>query len=185
MQELLMFGDKLTIAWSLFLETLLKLNKIIFMSETLIQLFTSILLMLVAGLGWLYKTEKEKRIHIERQLSDKKYEVYIKLMSIFTDLMKNLKLKKEYNEKKMTVEMYDIQKELLIFACDDVLKAFYKWQKESQNKKNLFYLAKLIIEVRKDMGFPKTKITTEDYLQSLLTSKEEFNKLKEDGYFIE
>lgn len=45
--------------------------------ELFIKVVTPVLLStFCAALGWLYKNEREKRVFIERQLSDKKYDTY-------------------------------------------------------------------------------------------------------------
>ncbi|HEY9084113.1 MAG TPA: hypothetical protein VIN73_12335 [Vicingaceae bacterium] len=150
--------------------------------ELFSQIAIPILLLILGGIGWLYKHEKERRLQIEKQLSDRKYDVYIKLLTIFFDILKQIKKGQSTNASKLIDKMLDIKKELIIFGNDKVLFAFFRWEKESQTKSNLKALAELIIEVRKDMGNPKTSITTQDFLKSLVSTETDYLELQEQGY---
>ncbi len=150
--------------------------------ELFTQIAVPILLLILGGIGWLYRHEKERRLQIEKQLSDRKYDVYIKLLTVFFDILKQVKKGQPTNASKLINKMLDIKKELIIFGNDNVLFAFFGWEKDSQTKSNLKALAKLIIEVRKDMGNPKTAVTTQDFLKSLVSTEQDFNELKEQGY---
>ncbi|ERJ57151.1 hypothetical protein [Sphingobacterium paucimobilis] len=147
-----------------------------------LQLFIPVLLILLAGIGWLYRHEKERRLEIEKQLSDKKYDVYIRLLTVFFDLLKQVKKGQPTNSAKLIDKMLDIKKEIIIFGNDEVLFAFFKWERDSQTKRNLKALAELIIEIRRDMGNNKTSVTTKDFLKSLVSTDEDFKYLQEQGY---
>lgn len=101
---------------------------------------------------------------------------------MFFDILKQVKKDQPNNETSLIDKMLDIKKELIIFANDNVLIAFFKWEKDSQTKRNIKSLAELIIEVRKDMGNPKTSVTTKDFLRSLVSTDQDFNDLKENGF---
>lgn len=149
------------------------------------QIAIPILLLILGGIGWLYRHEKERRHQIEKQLSDRKYDVYIKLLTIFFDILKQVKKGQPTNASKLIDIMIDIKKELIIFGNDNVLFAFFKWEKESQTKSNLKALAELIIEVRKDMGNPKTSVSTKDFLKSLVSTDRDYRELQEQGYELD
>jgi len=59
--------------------------------ELFSQIAIPVLLLILGGIGWLYRHEKERRLQIEKQLSDRKYEVYIKLLTVFFDILKQVK----------------------------------------------------------------------------------------------
>ncbi len=141
-----------------------------------------IVLAVLAGLGWLYKHEKEKRLLVEKQLSDKKYDVYFKFISLYFDLMKKIKKGQPLNTIKLIDTLLDIKKELTIYGSDEVIKKFFYWEETSSNKDtSLIPITDIIIEMRKDMGNPKTKITTSDFLKSLIRDNEEYLELKKEG----
>ncbi len=143
------------------------------------------LLLILGGIGWLYKHEKEKRLQVEKQLSERKYDVYIRLLTVFFDILKQVKKGQNTNAQKLIDKMIDIKKELIIFGSDGVLQSFFFWEKAADTKENLMALADLVIEVRKDMGNEKTKIKTLDFLKSLVQTDEDFEALKEQGYKLE
>lgn len=141
-----------------------------------------VILAIIAGLSWLYKHEKEKRVLIERQLSDKKYDVYFKFISVYFDIFKSIKKGQNFDASKLTGKMIDIKKELTIYGSDEVIRKFFKWEQASSNNENsLRPITDIIIEMRKDMGNPKTKITTDDFLKSLVRDEEDYQQLKEQG----
>lgn len=150
--------------------------------ETYITLFIPIILAVLAGVGWLYKHEKEKRLLVERQLSEKKYQVYIKFISLFFKIYEQNKVGKIMPQQEMVKSMIEIKKDLMIYGSDKVIKKFFAWEEFSSTKKNsLRPITDVIIEMRKDMGSPKTAITTTLFLKSIVRNKEEFESLREQG----
>lgn len=47
-----------------------------------------VFLAFLGGIGWLYRHERERRIEIERQLSQEKYKAYIALIDLFFGMLK-------------------------------------------------------------------------------------------------
>lgn len=144
-----------------------------------------ILAIILTGIGWLYRHEKEKRLQIEKQLSENKYNVYIKLLTVFFDILKQVKKGQKTNADGLVDKMLNIKKELIIYGNDNVLRSFFHWEKSAETKENLNALANLVIEVRKDMGNSKTQITASDFLKSLVQSEKDFELLKQQGYITE
>ncbi|MDC7219447.1 MAG: hypothetical protein PQJ59_05865 [Spirochaetales bacterium] len=132
----------------------------------------------LAGLGWLYKHEREKRTNIEKTLSEKKYAVYMKIMDLFFALISNAQngnKDKPYDN----TTIVEINKDILIYGSDEVIQIFYEWTQAARIKQNsLTYLAKIMIAIRKDMGFPKTKITEKDFLKHMII---DYKQAENDG----
>jgi len=150
--------------------------------ETYINIAIPLILALFAGVGWLYKHEKEKRLLVERQLSEKKYQVYIKFISLFFKIYENQKFNKTMSEQEMVRVMIDIKKDLIIYGNDKVIKKFFEWEEFSGTGKiSLRPITDVIIEMRKDMGSPKTTITTSSFLRSIVKEKTEYDNLKKNG----
>jgi hypothetical protein len=143
-----------------------------------------VLVILLGGIGWLYKNEIEKRRQIEKQLSEKKYDVYNRLMDIFFYLLKQVKKNKDIsvNDPSMIDKMLDIKKDLIIYASDDVFKSYYNWLINCQKSTVLITFAQLLISIRKDMGNPYSKITSDEFLISLIQNEEEYETLKKNGF---
>lgn len=133
-----------------------------------------ILLAILGGVSWLYRHEKERREAVEIQLSEHKYKAYITLLGIFFDLMKKTKLGEIANQKDLNDRMFDANKDLILYGSDDVVIAYQKWlgsarKEELEPIQFLEQFGKIIISIRKDMGNPKTKITSEEVLRQFIT----------------
>lgn len=146
------------------------------------NLLLPILLTLFAGIGWLYKHEKEKRLQIERQLSEKKYQVYTKFFDLYFKIYENTKTNKKMPESEMLKVMLEIKKELLIYGSDAVVLKFFAWEEFSNLGKNsLIPVTDVIIEMRKDMVSPTTKINTTNFLRSIVKDSKEYEELRKEG----
>src|SRR6266498_4603537 len=138
-----------------------------------------LLILFLAGMGWLYRHEKERREAIERQLSDRKYQTYLSLIGIFLDVMKSVKAKKPIDESSITDRMFDVNKELVIYASDEVLETYQKWLIGARSgSASIGHFGDILVAVRRDMGNPKTKVTSEDVLRQFIT---DYDSLKAKG----
>lgn len=137
---------------------------------------------IIASLGFIIKNQYEKIIEIKSQLSNKKYELYLKVYTIFFELVEK-KSKKEKPTKKIETLINEIKKEMFIYAPDNIIEKFLDWNNNIENEENtlkrLDFFNELLILIRKDMGNPKTKITKDHLIRSILSSEEEFIKFKE------
>ncbi len=150
--------------------------------EKYLNYLIPILLTMFAGIGWLYKHEKEKRLQVERQLSEKKYQVYTKFIDLYFKIYENTKTNKKITENEMLKIMIEIKKELLIYGSDSVVLKFFAWEEFSNTGKNsLVPVTDVIIEMRKDMVSPNTKINTTNFLKSIVRDKKEYQELKKEG----
>lgn len=138
--------------------------------------------MVVLGLSYIIKNQYEKIKEIKSQLSEKKYDLYLKIYSVFFELVEK-KSKNKNPEKKIENLVSEIKKEMFIYAPDNIVKNFLEWNNNDLNEENtlkrLDFFNELLILIRKDMGNPKSKITKDDLIRSVLSSKEEFLKFKE------
>lgn len=128
---------------------------------------------IIAYITWLYKSEKEKRLTIQSQLSEKKYNAYVKIIELFYGTFENTLKKKTHNPQDIERKMIEIVKEIAIYGSDDVVKKFSHWKSNSSTTthpttalKN--YLA-IIIAIREDMGHPKTKVNFDDILGMIVS----------------
>ena len=78
----------------------------------------------LAGLGWLYKHERERRASAEQQISERKRQVYLALLSVYFDMMKGVKVSNPLDEKELATRLFDASADLLLFGSDDVTRAF-------------------------------------------------------------
>lgn len=137
-----------------------------------------VLVVLLTFFIWMYQHEKQKRTNIEKNLSEKKYEVYMELITLFFEAILNVKKGIE-NSTDQIDRMTNLNKEIIIYGSDEVIKILYLWTKKAREKSNnLKYFGDILIAIRKDMGYPKTKISGDDFLKQLLI---EYEQAKKDG----
>lgn len=152
------------------------------MDENIVTIIAAGLSGIVAVLLFILQRKNEQLKIIKEKISDKKYEAYNEVLSIFFDLFKNVKILKNLNEKHLGNKIIDLKKFLVLYANDDILKKFFEWNMSAQTEENRLaqfeqYL-ELMILIRKDMGNPDTKITTDEILRSLADSEETYLELK-------
>lgn len=137
-------------------------------------------------IGYLYyrlKKKNEEFNAIKEKLSEKKYNLYSELYSVFFDLIKaknqNKNGKAKMN-KSLADKLIDIKKEMFIYAPDEILVKFLKWnEKINQTEnilENMLEFFDILVSIRKDMGNEKTIIDSEDILKSILISENELSK---------
>ena len=140
---------------------------------------TPVLVALLGGVGWLYRHERERRVEVERQLSDKKYGAYMEIINIFFDLLKDVKLDRSQNQDALISRMMDANKELIIYGSDEVVDSYLRWMTEARSGVvDMEKFGDIVISVRRDMGNPSTRLESHDILRMMLTDYEE---AKESG----
>ena len=133
-----------------------------------------ILVVILAGIGWLYRHEKERREAVERQLSEHKYKAYITLLDILFGVIKDTKAGKTIDQSDLVNRMFDANKDLILYGSDDVVKTYQEWLLMTRAGKIKFgQFGEIIISIRRDMGNPKTKITSEVVLRQLIVDYED------------
>lgn len=152
-------------------------------SISLSEILVGVMGILAAGLGYVIKEQRDKINSIQRQLSEKKYKVYHEIYSIFFDLFKQQKgLQKKEQINTIGARLIDIKKDLFIYAPDNIINKFNEWNNFLNNQPNdirhVNIFLDLFILIRKDMGHEKTEIVGLDILRSIMTTDEEFDKLK-------
>lgn len=139
------------------------------LTTTLPIIFTG----LIAYVTWLYQREKEKRISIQNQLSDKKYQVYTKIINLFFGVFEDTISTKKTSQSDIEAKMIEIVKELTIYGSDGALKQFSYWKRTAGSGKKsptegLKDFVDILIALRKDMGHPNTKINYDDVLGMMI-----------------
>jgi len=163
-------------------------------SISLSEVIVAILFIITSMLGYVIKRQHEKLKQIQEQLSDKKYNLYHSIYSILFDLIKKTKTKENPNVKiqekidlkyqeELIAKIIDIKKDLLIYSPDNVVKKFIEWNQSISNG-NVGWESKSIlldvyVDIRKDMGYKKTKITKDDILKIILTNSDEVMVFKQ------
>ena len=152
------------------------------MNENIVTIIAAGLSGIVAILLFILQRKNEQLKIVKEKISDKKYEAYNQVLTIFFDLFKSVKNIKNVNEKQLVNKIIDLKKFLLLYANDEILRKFFEWNNSLQSGGNSLaqfdtYL-ELMILIRKDMGNPDTKITRDEILRSIADSEETYLELK-------
>ena len=135
-------------------------------------IWTLIISSIFAAVGWLFKTERDKRSEVEKQLSKKKYDVYQGVIQLFIDIINGLRLDKPMTAEESQSRMIDLMKDMIIYGSDPVLIKFSHLRLRASVTTpilNLKLYYELMLEIRKDMGHPHT-IAREDEMMGIFIS---------------
>ncbi|MBU2019063.1 MAG: hypothetical protein KJ941_05405 [Bacteroidetes bacterium] len=152
-------------------------------SISISEIAVVLLVILTSGLGYIIKKQHDRIKDIQSQLSEKKYNVYHEIFSIYFDLIKDSKTKKTISTEKLGIRIMDIKKDLLIYAPDNILQKFIEWTRYTNNNETtdmrhfLIYI-ELFRLIRMDMGYPKTTLSEDDVWKLIMTSDIEIAKMK-------
>src|SRR5450759_3429905 len=87
-------------------------------------IWTLIISSAFAAIGWLFKTERDKRSEVEKQLSQKKYDVYQGVIQLFIDIINGLRMNTPITAEESQSRMIDLMKDMIIYGSDRVLLKF-------------------------------------------------------------
>jgi len=157
------------------------------------EIIATLMTILATVFGYIIKRQHDRLTEVKNQLSDKKYNLYHQIYSAFFDLVHNYsiatkianlsKREKEIENvtSALTQNLLIIKKDIFIYAPDVVLTKFLAWTNlVTDNPKDqshaLLYL-QLCVEIRKDMGHPKTEIKEDAILRAIMSSSSEFQEM--------
>jgi hypothetical protein len=146
---------------------------------SLLAVTSPLLLALLAGVGWLYRHERERRAAAEQQISERKRAAYLQLLEIFFGSMKAISLGKAVkgNEKNLIEKMWDANQELILYGSDEVIRIYQAWLGEAREGfLDLEKFGQLIVAVRRDMGHMKTDISHDEVLRPFIRDYDEMKK---------
>jgi hypothetical protein len=140
---------------------------------TVLAAVSPLLIVLLGGVGYLYRHERERREDAEKQVSERKHQAYLSVLNIYFDLMKPENRGKPA-PKHLADEMFDANKELMLFGSDGVVMSYLDWFQElRRGTMHMERLGELVVAIRRDMGHPKTALRSEAVLRHLITDYDE------------
>lgn len=147
------------------------------------ELIVGILVFISTILGFIIKVQHDKILSIKNQISDRKYNVYNEIFSIFFDIMREGKgFTKKLKPNDLPDRIIKVKKDLLIYGTDEIIKKFTEWNVNCNNPNQMLnfqnYLA-LFILIRKDIGYKKSKLTEKDILRIIMGDDDEYKKFLE------
>lgn len=144
-----------------------------------IQIITGLLSLAVPFLLYYIKTQNDELKTIKEKLSDKKYEAYTSVFNVFFDTFKK-SLNPKGVDRKLVNQLMDTQKELMIYANDEVLQKYIEWKKSTglTSIGHMIPLLEIFPLIRKDMGHENTVLSPKDILSILMLNSEDI-----DGFY--
>ena len=158
------------------------------MKETTLTLISIILPVVCAILGWIIHRKTERIKIMENQLSDKKYNTYSEIVTMFFNTIKDTKEHKTINQKETMIKIMDAKRDILMYASDDVFKAFNNFLLTSSlmsQQDSDYAVTKSVLQlmrtIRQDMCGKQSSVTEKDILLCLTQNKEDIDKFYPDN----
>lgn len=148
------------------------------------ELAVGILAFISAILVCIIKIQHDKISSIKNQLSDKKYNVYNEIFSVFFDIMRADKgfIPKDEG---LPDRIIKIKKDLLIYGTDEINRKFIEWSTNCSTPNqipNFRNYISLFLLIRKDMGYSNSKLKEEDIIDMLTGNKETSEEFRQMVY---
>ncbi len=139
----------------------------------------TILVVLGGVVTWFLKDKSDQLKYQREKYIEEKRTNYIKLITPFVKMLSGIKNKNDEKEALEIVKSSDYKMtafELMFYGSDGVINAygnlfqhFYNLQENTDPYKSLMLLAKVKLEIRKDLGGNNTKLKEIDMLRYLIT----------------
>lgn len=130
----------------------------------LISIVFTLILTIIGYFYWRLKRkfdiQQKKLDTLDERTWRYKKELYDKIYKIYAILIKSIK-SEQPNSKEIETLVHDVQNVLCYYASDGVVMAWAKWRRN--NCGNFKDLTEVFIEIRKDVGFPNTKVTSKTF----------------------
>lgn len=146
------------------------------------QFLVPLLGIIVVILGWRIQRKTDRIKIIESQLSVLKAQAYTQVYDFFFDFLRDYNGSKKVNESKARHALFEVKKTVLNYGSDEVIDSLSRWLRATTEKADangiMEIMGDLLVAMRKDMGYPNTKITSDDILLYIMQDRTEFEKFK-------
>lgn len=130
----------------------------------------------------LLERKSEKLKIAQAQLAESKYGAYGRLITIFYDILKNVKMDKPSDNTELATKLLDSKKDMFIYGSDEVFSKLNTWltytSRHPGDQAHMKYFLELLIAIRRDMGHKSTKITKKDLLISIIQDESVMEQFK-------
>jgi len=132
------------------------------------------IVVLTAVLTWIghaVLAGQQRKLDVMIALEQRKRELYAKFLDLFFNVLKR---GKKVDQDKLSSELMDIAKDMTVYASDEVLRLFVQFRtmaltEERDSKTILEWFGKIILQIRKDLGYSITRIEPRDVLSVFIT----------------
>jgi hypothetical protein len=134
----------------------------------LADLTNALLLAALGGVAYLYRASREKRQQLETRLGESKRALYEGYVDVLKDVARRTKAGSTEAAPEHIEQLRTFAFRSVLIASDEVLKAHIRFTNlgriSTSEKAALPAVADVLLALRKDMGFPDTKLTGQDLL---------------------
>lgn len=127
------------------------------------------------------RLEADLEREYQSRFNERKWEVYVNFSNILRDMLKSIRespKKQAQQQAKLLKDLQDFVGDLWMIGNDDVVEAFNTWRNttfeehvnDTQDKKLqvLIDMMKIVIEMRKDLGYESSRIEPADLLKTFI-----------------
>jgi hypothetical protein len=130
-----------------------------------------VLAAIIIGLFNRLQQQRERLVNAEAQVSEKRRAAYLAILEpMFAAMRAVIAGEPQPDQQALVIQLFDAQKELILFGSDEVMKAYQSWQKDARGGVMDFEkLGALLVAVRREWGHPETTVTPDDVLRPFIT----------------
>lgn len=130
-------------------------------SQTLITILSISLPLLGAGIGYLIKSNIEKKKELTNEITKERRAIYQQYVNLMIGIFANTKANKKNNPDKMLSDLYEFYKKYVLYASPKVIISFSDYfqfmyhqneNEETDSRQHLLYMTKIMAEMRNDLG---------------------------------
>lgn len=152
----------------------------------IIGVLSALIVAMITFMGVWYQLKKTEVNTLKAKLRDKQEIVYDKIYSYIFDLLNDTINKTPIDKAKYSNRYMEIKKLLLFHASDRVVLQFTKLNMDTGRNDSILTLRnyfKLMVLIRKEIGYKGEKVNEKSILQILIANKEECESFcKQLGY---
>lgn len=152
----------------------------------IIGVLSALIVAMITFMGVWYQLKKTEVNTLKAKLRDKQEIVYDKIYSYIFDLLNDTINKTPIDKTKYSNRYMEIKKLLLFHASDRVVLQFTKLNMDTERNDSILTLRnyfKLMVLIRKEIGYKREKVNEKTILQILIANKEECESFcKQHGY---
>jgi hypothetical protein len=138
-------------------------------TQQILALASPFLLALLAGVGWLYRHERERRTAAEAQLDARKRQSYDELLGFFFKLMATYTSGRTLPKDQIVKTLWEANRSLLLYASDEVLRSYQQLMvRVTRGGAKLSDFGEFLLTLRRDAGLANTTLTPFEAIRQLV-----------------
>lgn len=136
-------------------------------TQTIITILSITLPLLGGGIGFLLKSNIEKKKELTNEITKERREIYQQYVNLIIGLFADSKINKSTKQNRLLTDLYEFYKKYVLYASPKVIIAFSDYfqflysqndNEETDSKQHLLYMTKIMAEMRKDLGLKNNEL---------------------------